>query len=91
MNVFELVAKLTLNTEEYEAALAKAKSSEAQDSIKKGFAATAAAGVAALGALAVSSVKTGAEFDKSMSQVAATMGKTMEELATQTGETEPGR
>lgn len=88
MNVFELVAKLTLNTEEYEAALAKAKSSEAQEGIKKGFAATAAAGVAALGALAVSSVKTGAEFDKSMSQVAATLGLSMDELQTQVGTTE---
>jgi len=45
----------------------------------------AAAGAAAT-AFAATSVKTGMTFDKSMSQVAATMGMTMEEMATMTGE-----
>jgi TP901 family phage tail tape measure protein len=59
-----------------------------------GFAATAgkaivggfAAAGAAATAFAATSVKTGMTFDKSMSQVAATMGMTMEEMATMTGE-----
>lgn len=88
MNVFELVAKLTLDSSEYEAALKKAKTGAEQDKIRKGFATTAAAGAAALGALAVSSVKTGAEFDKAMSQVAATMGKSMAEVNNEVGSTE---
>ena len=43
-------------------------------------AAASAAATAAVGAFAASSVKTGMEFDKSMSQVAATMGKTVDEV-----------
>lgn len=39
----------------------------------------------AIGAFGVASVKTGSEFDASMSQVAATMGKTMSEMANETG------
>lgn len=57
------------------------------DKLKNGLATAAKAGAAALaaataavGAFAVASIKVGAEFDHSMSQVAATMGKTMEEL-----------
>lgn len=46
----------------------------------KAAAAASAAATAAVGAFAASSVKTGMEFDKSMSQVAATMGKTVDEV-----------
>lgn len=46
----------------------------------KAAAAASAAATAAVGAFAASSVKTGMEFDKSMSQVAATMGKTTDEI-----------
>ena len=47
-----------------------------------------AAGSAALAAFGASSVKTGMEFDSAMSQVAATMGLTMDEMASQTGTVE---
>lgn len=46
----------------------------------KATAAASAAATAAVGAFAASSVKTGMEFDKSVSQVAATMGKTVDEV-----------
>lgn len=46
----------------------------------KAAAAASAAATAAVGAFAASSVKTGMEFDKSMSRVAATMGKTVDEV-----------
>lgn len=46
----------------------------------KAAAAASAAATAAVGAFAATSVKTGMEFDKSMSQVAATMGKTTDEI-----------
>ena len=46
----------------------------------KAAAAASAAATAAVGAFTASSVKTGMEFDKSMSQVAATMGKTVDEV-----------
>lgn len=46
----------------------------------KAAAAASAAATAAVGAFAASSVKTGMEFDKSMSKVAATMGKTVDEV-----------
>lgn len=82
MNVFELVAKLTLDSSEYESGLNNMRSETARkaNAMKKGMLAVTGAGVAALGAFAVSSVKTGAEFDKSMSQVAATMGTTVDEI-----------
>ena len=95
MNVFELVASLTLDTKEYERGLNSAKgmaTSTSQDitksvaNVKKG--ALVATGVIAAGitAFGVSSVKAGAEFDTSMSQVAATMGKTNAELQQEIGE-----
>ena len=42
-------------------------------------------GAAAIGKFLGDSISTGAEFDKSMSQVAATMGLTMDEMADQVG------
>lgn len=89
MNLFELVAKITLDTKDVEKGIGKVKSlfSSVGNGIKNGFSAAvkvgtlalsaAATGVAAFGA---ASIKTGAQFDASMSQVAATMGKTVDEI-----------
>ena len=95
MNVFELVASLTLDTKEYERGLKGAKgmaTGTSQDitksvaNMKKGaLVATGAIGTG-LAAFGVSSVKAGAEFDTSMSQVAATMGKTNTELQQEVGD-----
>ena len=86
MNVFDLAAKLTLDTSEYESSLNKVSSEtegKAGGGISKGFkvaTAAIAAATTAVTAFAGASVKTGAEFDSSMSQVAATMGYTVDEL-----------
>lgn len=90
MNVFDLVAKLTLDSSEYDRALREAKGSTtnfSQSAIKGIASARKAVTGAALGmgtalvAFAGSSLKTGLEFDSSMSQVAATMGMTMDDLS----------
>lgn len=95
MNLFELVAKLTLDSSEYDRALmaAKGTAKKAGDSMvasigktKKAIGVAALGMGAAIGAFGVSSVKTGMEFDSAMSQVAATMGKTMDDLENETGE-----
>lgn len=95
MNLFELVAKLTLDSSEYDRALMAAKGTAAKsgDSMvasvnktKKAIGVAALGMTSAIGAFGVSSVKTGMEFDSAMSQVAATMGKTMDEMANETGE-----
>ena len=87
--VFELVAALVLNKKAYEAGLKEA-SSETQgfgSKVKNGLKTASALGVKALAAAttaAVSfgkaSVQAGAEFDAAMAQVAATGGKSMEQL-----------
>lgn len=95
MDVFNLVASLTLDTKEYERALYTAKSTTVTtttdigkrvEKMKKGFLIGAGAMAAGFAAFGVSSVKTGMEFDSSMSQVAATMGKSMDEMLNETGE-----
>lgn len=92
--VFELFAKLGLDSSEYEEGLNKSKSlaGSVGGAIGNGLKTMAKVGVAAIGtataavgAFATSSVKTGADFDKSMSQVAATMGKTMDEMQNEVG------
>lgn len=90
MDFLSLVAKLTLDSSAYESGLSKAKG--LASSIGGGIAAGLKVAGAAVGAattavmgFATASVKTGADFDKSMSQVAATMGLTMDEMANQTG------
>lgn len=92
--VFELFAKLGLDSSDYEKGLDKSKSlaGSVGGAIGNGLKTAAKIGAAAIGAattavgaFATSSVKAGADFDKSMSQVAATMGKTMEEMANETG------
>lgn len=87
MDLLTLVAKVTFDDAEYQAGLAKMqKDANAQaDKMRSGLLTATGAGVAALGAFAASSVKTGAEFDSSMSQVAATMGKTMGEMESEVG------
>jgi len=69
--VFELQAILGLDSSAFENGL--------KTVAKFGVAALGAATTAMAG-MGAASVKTGAEFDKSMSQVAATMGKTTEEI-----------
>lgn len=95
MNLFELEATLGLNSADYERGIAAAKGTAMNfhsdftgrvNKMKKGFAIAAGAMGAAFAAFGVSSVKTGMEFDKSMSQVAATMGKTNEEMKNEVGE-----
>ena len=89
MNVFDLVATISLDSSQYDAQLGKAKA--AGDSIGGGIggafgkaakiagAAIAGATTAVIG-FSAESVKTGMSFDSSMSQVAATMGKTTGEI-----------
>lgn len=94
MNVFELVASLTLDTKEYERGLKSAKgmaTSTSQDitksvgNLKKGALVATGAIAAGFTAFGISSVKAGMQFDTSMSQVAATMGKTMSEMESEVG------
>ena len=86
MNVFELMAKIGLDTTEYNFGL---------DAIKNGAAKLGSLGAKALGAataavtaFGVSSVKTGMGFDTAMSQVAATMGKTVDQMMNETATVE---
>ena len=90
MDLLELVAKITLDSSEYESGLKNMKSqAEKQaDGIRKGLLGATAAGAAAVAAFVGSSVKTGAAFDSSMAQVAATMGLSMSEVQNKVGETE---
>lgn len=88
MDVLTLRGLLTLDKSDYDRGLSEAdgKAGKFGDKFKKGIGKAAKAGAVALGAFAVSSVKVGADFDKSMSQVAATMGYTVEELHTKGSE-----
>lgn len=89
MNVFDLVAKITLDTSEYERDLkgAEKESGSFGSAVGKGLktagkigaAAVGAAGAAAV-AFGVSSVKSGMEFDSSMSQIAATLGMSVSDI-----------
>lgn len=93
MTALDIAAVLTLNSTAFDAGLAKAKrEAERFGGKAKGVfggvgKAFGALGLAA-GAFAGMSVKTGAEFDKSMSQVAATLGLTMDEMNQTVGETD---
>lgn len=89
MNVFELFAKITLDTSGYEKGLkdSESKMKKAGSAIGNGLKTAAKAGAAAIGvattaitAFSVASVKTGAKFDKSMSNVKAISGATEEEF-----------
>lgn len=82
MDVLTLRALLTLDKSDYDRGLNEADSNASKfgSGFKSKMGKAAKAGAVALGAFAVSSVKVGADFDKSMSQVAATMGYTVDEL-----------
>lgn len=93
MTALDIAAVLTLNSTAFDAGLTKAKGeAEGFGGKAKGVfggvvKAFGAMGLAA-GAFAGLSIKTGAEFDKSMSQVAATLGLTMDEMNQTVGETD---
>lgn len=93
MEIFKLVGSIFIDTEKANNSIAKTdKQVEGlggklgngiKSAAKWGTALAAGAAAAATGlavAIGKSSVETGRQFDKSMSQVAATMGKTMAEL-----------
>jgi TP901 family phage tail tape measure protein len=85
MNVFELFAKLFLDTSEYESGLSNAENmgsrfgSGIRSAARITGAAIAGATTAVVG-FAGTSVRAGANFDSSMSQVAATMGTTVDQI-----------
>jgi len=89
MDVFDLYAKISLDTSGYESGLQDASKTTQSFGSKLGAglksaaklagAAITAASTAAV-AFGASAVKAGADFDSSMSQVAATMGKTVDEI-----------
>lgn len=94
MTLFELVAKLTLDSSEYEQGLDGARKNaesgggkigKALGTAAKIGAASLATGTAAVVAFGKSAVDAGSSFDTSMSQVAATMGKTTSELESEVG------
>lgn len=84
MDLMNLVARLTLDSSEYESGISKALG------VAKGIGGAAAAAIGAattaVTAFATESVKTGASFDSSMSQVAATLGYSVAELNTEGSE-----
>lgn len=97
--LLNLLAKITIDKSDYEKGLDDAEKSaggfgkKLGSALGSGVATLAKAGVAAIGAataattaFAASSVKVGASFDSAMAQVAATSGKTMEELLQTTGQ-----
>lgn len=85
MNVFDLFAKLGLDSSEYESGLQSAESlgsrfgSGLRTATRITGAAIAGATTAVVG-FAGTSVRAGANFDSSMSQVAATMGTTVDQI-----------
>lgn len=84
-NVFELEAILGLNSTPYDEGLdqAESKGSKFGSGLKKAAGVAGAAVAAASGAVvafAGESVKAGMDFDSAMSQVAATMGTTVDEI-----------
>ena len=89
MNAIEVFAKLILDTDDFDKGLNNAKSTASDFGSKIGSGLKTMAGVAtaaltattaAATAFGASAVKTGAEFDSSMSQIAATLGLSMDEI-----------
>ena len=78
MNLFDLVAKLSLDSSDFDKGLSIAKTamSSLGTGIKKGLAAARTAMVG----FGKSAIAAGTQFDTSMSQVAATMGKSTDEI-----------
>lgn len=94
MDVFDLFAKLSLDSSEYEKGLGDAEKRATGGGSKIGAAlggAAKAAGVAIAAAstavvtFSKSSVDAGMQFDSAMSQVAATMGTTVEDMTKEVG------
>lgn len=90
-NLFDLVATLRLDSTQYENAVNNADV-KANDVLGKGFSKLKLAGIAVFTALSAGAIKfgkdalsAGMDFDKAISQVSATMGMSMEELAKTTG------
>lgn len=86
MNIFELAAKITLDSSQYEDGIEKAKGGMSKFAKGLGVAAKAAGAAVAAASTAVvafgkSAVEAGATFDSSMSQVAATMGTTVDKIS----------
>lgn len=91
-SVLDLYAKLLLDDEEFMSGIKNAVGASEQASKKSGAlgralatagkvgAAAITAATAAIGKFGYDSVKTGMDFDKSMSQVAATMGVTVDQI-----------
>lgn len=96
MNVFDLVAKITLDSSEYDQGLISARQSAQKtmgvaghaiavgigNIVSNGFSTALSEAKKFVG----SAVETGKVFDASIAQVAATMGITMDEMKTKTGE-----
>lgn len=88
-SILNLAARLTLDSSDFDKGLdsAQGKASTFGSTLKSGLSksvkllgAGITATTGAISAFGVSSVKTGAQFDTAMSQVAATMGVTVEEV-----------
>ena len=82
MDVFDLVAKLSLDDSEAEKGLSgfAGKAGSLLGGAAKAAAGAMAAATTAVVGFTGEAVKVGASFDSSMSQVAATMGKTVDEI-----------
>lgn len=80
MNIFELSAKITADTSDFDSKVGSMVSS----GVKK-FAALTTAAAAATTAFVGKAVQTGADFDKAMSQVQATMLKSNEQMRNEVG------
>ena len=87
MDLLTLIARLTLDTSDYEKGLTDAEKTAKKegDAIKTGMLKASGVMAAGMAAFAGAAVKTGAEFDSSMSQVAATLGLSMDDLLKKTG------
>lgn len=76
--LFELMAKVGLDSSEYESGLSRLATGA--KTFAKGATVAISAAATATTAFAATAVKSGMEFDTAMSQVAATMGKTVDEI-----------
>ena len=82
MDLMDLFVRIGVDDTEMRRGLdaAASKVGDIAKGMTKAFAAATAAAAAGMAAFATSSVKVGETFDRSMSQVAATMGKTVDEI-----------
>ena len=89
MNVFETMATISLDTSKYDKGIkdSQSKMKNVATTLGSGIKTAAKVGATAIGVTTTAimgftgkAVQTGANFDKSMAQVAATMGKTTDEI-----------